>query len=80
MGHTVDYSKLPADQAEAAALEDLKFYLGEDKFAQLHKDLVALQAAHNYPEEKFMQVLWLLPVSGYPIKAWYKAVCRDAAL
>lgn len=69
-----------ADLADphATALADLREYIGEDMFLTLDPLLrEAIRTGEIKSQQSFFMALFMLPVSGYPLVAWYETICKD---
>lgn len=68
MSHTINYAGLTFLQAEHAAIEDCKFWLG-DKFNRLVKDI---RAGCPDNEDQFCFYIEFAGIRGYPAHAMYR--------
>lgn len=69
--YNIDYSGLEPDEKYKKALEDIKDYMGADKFDELTE---AFRAEGKMPEGRFHNYVSLAGVSGYPAVAWYNYI------
>ena len=63
---TIDYSTFTGPDKANAALDDVREYLGEAKFA------VLLDAARDYNFEQFEVLCGFAGIEGYPVRAMYE--------
>lgn len=63
---TIDYSKSPA--AAFDAIEDIKDWLGAERFSLLTKELA------KYNCQTFANLVSISGIQGYPVKAWYELI------
>lgn len=70
--YNVSYEGLSDIEKHNKAIQDIKDYLGEEKFEQLTK-----QCKEEYPDltlEQFRMSVSFAGVQGYPVKAWYNYI------
>lgn len=75
--YNVDYAGLEGEAKLNKALDDIKEYMGVDKFNSLSTDFKA-----NAPDltlEQFSLFTSLCGVQGYPIQAWYEYIYKRSA-
>jgi hypothetical protein len=65
MHYTKDYSKSPAPHFDA--VEDIKDYLGEAKYAQISPEMALVTDCRQ-----FSFYCMLAGISGLPVRAWYE--------
>lgn len=74
MHYNTSYEGLE-DQAKIdKGLEDIKDWLGEDRFDELSKEF---EKAEKIPFEQFEFLAGMAGVQGYPVTAWYETVWPD---
>lgn len=75
MHHNIDYSILTPNEKQAKAIADIREYVGEDFFQKINTELVASRNRGWCPTfDGFCLTLFLFPVSGYPLQAWYNEI------
>jgi hypothetical protein len=76
MKYELNYTKIEGEgQKRAKAVRDIMEYIGEEKFTELHNMLVEAVAGGEVKDVKhFHLLLFLFPVSGYPLTAWYEVI------
>lgn len=79
MGHTITYKHEDQAASDKAAIEDIKFYVGGAKFVELHAMLKDLYLQETYTMDRFKMLLFLFPVSGYPLEAWYRLIVQESS-
>lgn len=72
--YDVDYSKMEENDRRVKAIDDIKEYVGEAKFDELNKMLEEYVLEKRPSLDAFRMTLFMFPVSGYPIKAWYETL------
>ena len=70
MHYNTSYKDLPLAEKDAKALQDLRDYLGEERFADLTSRIKSVETPVSYKE--FVMLMSLAGVEGYPVKAYYK--------
>lgn len=78
MGYTMKFS---GENAEADAIQAIRDYVGDDFFDKINallKEAIETGEILNY--QKFQMTLYLFPVSGFPILAWYRSLCAEVDL
>lgn len=69
--YTMSYAGLTDEVKSAKALQDIKDYLGEDKFEEVSK----IMRNEMIPYEQFVTAMAIMVgIQGYPVKAWYEHV------
>lgn len=69
--YNVNYAGLTDVEKSAKALQDIKDYLGEDKF----ESTTEIMRNGMIPYEQFtMAMMFMAGIEGYPVKAWYEHV------
>lgn len=74
--YTIDYGKLKGNAKAKKAAEDIKFYLGEDRFEKLTKDFAAAKLKNFY---QFVNWAGLAGIRGYPAEVWWDICYPDRA-
>ena len=75
MKYEIDYSKLPAEAKRAKALADIREYVGDEVFYKIDallREAIAREEIRDF--ETFTFNLFLFPVSGYPLEAWWEEI------
>jgi len=71
--YTIDYEGLTPQEAYNKSIENIKEYLGEERF-----DKITAGFRHDCPGglslEQFEFYLCLVGVSGFPVRAWHDHV------
>ena len=65
--YTVNYEGLDKVTKHNKAIQDIKDYLGEDRFNQITE----LVRKDSYTLDQFRMAVSFAGVQGYPAKAWY---------
>jgi hypothetical protein len=65
--YNVDYSGMDEVAKHNKAIEDIKEYMGEERFTKL----TALLKEDSYTLSQFEMAVSFAGVQGYPAKAWY---------
>lgn len=73
MHYTIDYTSLEPLEAHKKALEDIKEYMGDEKFVQLTEEFRKFPQ-EQMPIDRFAMFVDVAGVRGYPVKAWYNHV------
>lgn len=69
--YTMSYAGLTDEVKSARAIQDIKDYLGEDKF----ESTTEIMRREMIPYEQFtMAMAFMAGIEGYPVKAWYEHV------
>jgi len=77
MSYNVSYENLRGDAADTKAIADIKEYVGLEKFTELDQLLFqAVKTGEIQSIEKFCMVMFMFPVSGFPLHAWYRDICK----
>lgn len=77
--YNIDYSTIDNNaEKEAKAIQDIKDYVGVDKFNKAHASLVELRQAEKLSLEKLEFMLMLPGISGFPCVAWFNLIKKDA--
>ena len=73
--YNIDYSSIKDDSNKREkAIKDIIDYVGREKFDELNKLLIAYVKEKNPSLDDFSMALFMFPVSGYPIQAWYETI------
>lgn len=72
--YNIDYSELSETEKRKKAIQDIIDYVGQDKFNELNNLLVAYVKEKNPTLDQFRMALFMFPVSGYPIEAWFETI------
>lgn len=71
--YDIDYSKLPEPEKHNKAIQDIKDWMGVERF-----DKITELFKQNYPTgpgiDQFNLMCAFVGVSGYPVKAWYNLI------
>jgi hypothetical protein len=75
MKHSIDYASLSGSKKIEKAIEDTKWFLGE----QLFDNLIAVLKEGNEPPtaEQVAFVCSMVGVQGYPAQAIYETISKD---
>lgn len=68
--YEVDYSELSGEAKDAKALQDIKDFIGEDKFNKITEE----NRNETYTFRQFEIGVSFGGISGYPVKAWFKHI------
>lgn len=69
--YTMSYAGLTDEVKSAKALQDIKDYLGEDKFEEVSETM----RNEMIPYEQFVMAMSIMAgIQGYPVQAWYEHV------
>lgn len=69
--YTMSYAGLTDVEKSAKALQDIKDYLGEDKF----ESTTEIMRNEMIPYEQFVMAMSVMAgIQGYPVQAWYEHV------
>ena len=66
--YKIDYTNDP--NAEATAIEDIKKWLGEEKFNTLNEEFA--KVIHELALDHFSFYCSFAGISGFPVKVWYE--------
>ncbi len=69
MHYDVDYSKLDPVAKHNKAIQDIKDYMGNQRFRHLTK--LFRESADSISPDQFALMTSFAGVQGYPVKAWY---------
>lgn len=72
--HNISYADLEGDAKRDKAMNDIREYIGNEKFAEMNTALNAWVKEFKPSLQQFERVLFLFPVSGYPLIAWYQTL------
>lgn len=75
--YDVDYSKLDGKAKRDKAIADIKDYVGEEKFADVHKSLVEYHKVRPLSYNVLALNLMLTGISGYPVVAWLDLIAEE---
>lgn len=68
MAYQLDYSDLLPRQKYLKALEDIKSFMGEDRFNAITE---IMRKAGETPFSEFQLACMFVGVQGFPVSAWY---------
>lgn len=75
MHYNIRYGELPPNEAQAKAIADIREYVGDECFEKINSELIASRDRGWCPTlDGFCLTLFLFPVSGYPLQAWYNEI------
>lgn len=70
--YTTNYEGLSEIEKHNKAIEDIKDYMGAEKFEELTKRVKVEYP--NWTLEQFRMAVSFAGVQGYPVKAWYNYI------
>lgn len=76
--YDIDYSKLSEAEKQSKAIDDIKDYMGIEKFNHVYSQFVELHKVKPMTEETLGFYLMLAGISGYPVKAWFNLIESEA--
>lgn len=79
MSYTIDYGKLPKEEARAKALEDIEFFLGTERMAKIHEIFVGSLRAGPSSEDEQLFGMEMVGVRGFPAQVWLEEIRKSAA-
>lgn len=66
--YDISYKDLPEAQAHTKAIQDIKEYLGDDRFDKITKEFQKKILSFD----NFAMYASITGVQGFPVQAWYK--------
>lgn len=72
MHYNRDYSRLEGAAKRQAALEDIRFYLGPEKFDEMSDMFKQYQPPITL--DQFAFALSFAGIEGYPVRAWHEEI------
>lgn len=75
MHYTIDYEGLGPTEKYNKAIQDIKDYMGEDKFNTMTQRFRGeYPGGENMPLDRFELIVSFAGVQGYPAKAWHQYI------
>lgn len=71
--YNVNYNELTGDAKRLKAIQDIKDYLGEDRFNNI-EPLLRQAKKDGMSLEQMAMNLSLAGIQGYPVQAWYESI------
>ena len=71
--YDINYANLAPDAKRAQAIQDIKDYLGEDRYNKL-TDLIHQEYQLPLSLDEFRMELFMSGIQGYPVVAWHEVL------
>lgn len=75
--YEINYASLSGDEKRAAAIEDIKRYIGEENYERASA-IIRRDIAAGTTDDEFRFQLAFVGVQGYPVTAWLETLRAEA--